>query len=90
MKITVLRWPIKTDTGGARAKRVITRTAKPTAEFSCEGHRGARGLVAVTFPGLMGSWEFRLSTGFPVSSKIADYMIPEESLLALRALQEPR
>ncbi len=89
MEVTVCRWPLKEVT---EDKRYI-RTAQPTAYLKCyvDPELGfPRGLAHVKFPGLMGWYDFRLSTGRCTVESMKDYVLDKVSLVELRVARDEK
>jgi hypothetical protein len=80
VNIQVLRWPLLE----VRANKVQVRTMRALAMLPRRAEIGARGIVHVSFPGMQGMYEFRLSTGLCTLDKMRDYVITADDLSALR------
>jgi hypothetical protein len=82
MIVTICRWPLKEVT---KDKRYI-RTQEPTGLLECFADEKSivRGVVHLKFPGLMGWYDFRLSTGRCTLESMKDYVLHKDSLSALR------
>ncbi len=87
MQVTVCRWPLKEVT---KDKRYI-RTKLPLALLECHVDDElpvVRGIAHVRLPGLMGWYDFRVSTGRCTVEAMRDYVLSAESLTALRVARD--
>ncbi len=84
VNVQVARWPLLAIEENNRH----VRTRKPTGWLRAQATIGARGLVHITFPGQMGIYDFRLSTGRCTQDSMRDWVLEEDELKALRALRD--